>query len=164
MNNIDRDAATGRLILPALWRKEVEHLLSPNYNLAVSIAKSQRKRLSMSKLLEYDSVIREQTNSGVIERVDSSRDRSDPKVSFLPHSAVFKESVNSTKCRVVFLSNLKEGNTSNYLSRNQISRTGVNLNHKLQIALLLLRFDKYLLTYDLIGRHFCSFCCTRRIH
>ena len=69
-------------------------------------------------------------------------------ISYLPHNAVFKQSSDSTKCRVVFLSNLKERNTG-ALSHNQISKPGVNLNHKLAIALLLLRFDKILLTFDL---------------
>lgn len=68
-------------------------------------------------------------------------------IPILPINAVFRETSTSTKCRVVFLSNLCSG--KDYLSHNQISVPGANLNHKLQIALLLLRFDKYLITYDL---------------
>lgn len=60
---------------------------------------------------------------------------------------MFRENVNSTKVRVVYLSNLNAG--SDTLSHNQISVPGANLNHKLQIATLLLRFDKNMVTFDL---------------
>jgi len=147
LSGIRRDARTGRLIVPALWKNDLQHLLSHNYRLALSILNSNKKRLSNSKLLAYDSVVRDQFEEGMIERVDLEKERRNVEVSYLPHSAVFKEESNSTKLRVVFLSNLKE-NQSN-LSHNQISSPGVCLNHKLQIALTLLRFDKFLFTFDL---------------
>ena len=102
----------------------------------------------MKKLLEYDNVIQEQIDANIIEPVDLAIEKNSDNISYLPHNAVFKQSSDSTKCRVVFLSNLKERNTG-ALSHNQISKPGVNLNHKLAIALLLLRFDKILLTFDL---------------
>ena len=84
------------------------------------------------------------------EQVDLFKDKRNSKVSFLPHSAVFRETSASTKLRVVFLSNLKENSNENFLSHNQISSPGVCLNHKLQTALItLLRFDKNLVTFDL---------------
>ena len=144
LNEIEIDPLTGRIIVPALWRNEIEHLLSSNYGLARSILLSQKKRLSESKILEYDKVIKEQLHSGVIEPVDN---RQSIGTSYIAHSAVFRENANSTKCRVVFLSNLSSGRDS--LSHNQISMPGANLNHKLQIALLLLRFDANLVTFDL---------------
>ena len=147
LRDIERDPYSGRLIVPALWKHDVSHLLAHNYKLAASILNSQRKRLSDIKLRQYDDVIREQISSGVIEQVSLSSEVTDRDISFLPHSAVFRRSATSTKCRVVFLSNLKVNSSS--LSHNQISKPGINLNHKLQIALLLLRFDKYMVTFDL---------------
>lgn len=147
--NIKRCEKTGRLIVPALWKYELEHKLSHNFNLSHSILKSNYKKLSSAKLLEYDNVIKEQIGSGVIEEINLKAEKNNSDVSFLPHSAVFKQTSTSTKCRVVFLSNLKESNNYKYsLSHNQISKPGVNLNHKLLIALTLLRFDPYMVTYD----------------
>lgn len=148
LSNIKRCETTGRLIVPALWKQEVQHMLSHNFNLSRSILKSHGKKLSPAKLYEYDNVIKEQANTGVIEEVDLKSEKNNPNVSFLPHSAVFRQTSTSTKCRVVFLSNLKEGHNSS-LSHNQISKPGLNLNHKLLIALTLLRFDPYLVTFDL---------------
>ena len=146
LSEIDRCPNTGRLIVPALWKNEIEHLLSKNFRLSLSILNSHRKKLSKNKMLQYDQVIREQLNDGVIEEINLNADKNDSTVSFLPHSAIFKDS-STSKCRIVFLSNLKSDQSK--FSHNQISKPGANLNHKLQVALLLLRFDKYLVTFDL---------------
>ena len=64
--------------------------------------------------------------------------------------AVFKPEKETTKCRVVFLSNLCESNKHKLsISHNQAMHSGPTLNQKLSSALLQLRFDSYLLTYDL---------------
>ena len=57
----------------------------------------------------------------------------------------------SSKCHVVYLSNLcgKDKNKSLTLSHNQVIYPGPNLNKKLSTALLQLRFDKYLICFDL---------------
>ncbi|XP_066941032.1 uncharacterized protein [Macrobrachium rosenbergii] len=151
LSDIRRDPKTGRLVVPALWKKEIQHLMSPNYNLAVSVLNSQKRKLSPERLKEYDAVIQNQFEDGVIERIADHPSflRENPDVSFLAHNAVFRNNSNTTKCRVVFLSNLSERKNEKCLSHNQCSMAGANLNNKMQISTLLLRFDKYLLTYDL---------------
>ncbi|XP_066984524.1 uncharacterized protein [Macrobrachium rosenbergii] len=150
LSSIEVDKESGRLIMPCLWKKEIAPLLSPNYNLAKSILNSQRKKLSPEKLKEYDEVIHQQLMDGIIERIDNIAAYSrDNDASFLAHNAVFRENVESTKCRVVFLSNLGENTGARSLSHNQCSQVGPNLNHKIQVATLLLRFDKFLVTFDL---------------
>ena len=151
LSKIDRDEKSGRLIVPALWKEEIEHLLSPNLNLACSILNSQKKKLSRDKLKEYDAVIQGQLKDGVIERIGdiSAYLKKNPEASFLAHNAIFRENVDSTKCRVVFLSNLSEKRSDRNLSHNQCSKVGANLNIKMQISTLLLRFDKFLMTFDL---------------
>ena len=150
LSSIEIDKDSGRLIMPALWKREIAHLLSPNFNLAKSILNSQRKKLSPAKLNEYDGIIKQQLNDGIIECVDDIATYARKhEVSFLAHNAVFRENVESTKCRVVFLSNLGERSGARSLSHNQCSLVGPNLNHKLQVATLLLRFDKFLMTFDL---------------
>ena len=112
-----------------------------------AILKSNAKRLSQDKLLQYDEVLRDQVQQGIIREINNS-EANKRDVSYLPHSAVFRNSEgHSSKCRVVFLSNLK-GDESK-LSHNQISKPGANLNHRLLVAMILLRFDKYLVTFDL---------------
>ena len=66
--------------------------------------------------------------------------------------SVFRMNKESTKCRVVYLSNLTEVNPElpSTVSHNQAILSGPKMNQKLSSALLLLRFDRYLLIYDLV--------------
>ena len=91
LGNIDRDEESGRLIVPALWKEEIEHLLSPNFNLARSILNSQKRKLSLEKLQEYDAVIQGQLKDGVIEKIGdiSAYLKQNPEASVLAHNAVF---------------------------------------------------------------------------
>ena len=57
-----------------------------------------------------------------------------PNASFLPHSAVIRESSSTTKCRVVFLSNLCE-RAGGKKRHNEISFPGANLNQSLFTSL-----------------------------
>ena len=64
---------------------------------------------------------------------------------------IFKLDRQTTKCRIVFLSNLCEQNKSQKegISLNQAMFSGPSLNQKLSSSLLQLRFGFHLLTYDL---------------
>ena len=64
---------SGRLILPCLWDKQVEHCLPNNFNLAFNILKSTVKKLSnnVERLNQYDHVVKEQLKTGIIEKVDN---------------------------------------------------------------------------------------------
>ena len=74
-----------------------------------------------------------------------------PNHSFLPHMGVFKLDRETTKCRIVFLSNLCEADNSksSSVSHNQAIHSGPNLNQKLSSSLLQLRFDEKLLCFDI---------------
>ena len=146
LDNIERCPESNRLIMKAPWDETQEKKLAYNFNLAKGILNSLKKRLSEEKLKAYDQVLQDQLQQGVIEEIDLGRKT--PNSSFIPHNAVFKENACSTKCRIVLLSNIKDN--TNSMSHNQVSRPGVNLNHKIQIALMLLRFDKYLVTFDIV--------------
>ena len=152
LESTERDPKTGRLIMPALFNKQMEHLLSPNINLAKQILQSNLKKFSKNpdKFLQYDNVIKEQLENNIIEEItDINSFVKQKNVSFLAHGAVFRKNHMSTKCRVVFFSNLFE-KSKEFISHNQCSFAGSNLNNKLLIALSFLRFDKYLLIYDLV--------------
>lgn len=151
LNNTERDSE-GRLVMPITWNNKNSHLLGQNYNLSRSILFSTIKKLKQdpTKLKLYNDVFKEQCNLGIIEKIEHVQTFMDlnPSCSYLPHMGVFRLDHDSTKCRVVFLSNLCE-NTKSQISHNQAILPGPCLNHKITTAVTLLRFDKFLLTFDL---------------
>ena len=111
LNNTQR-IEEGRLVMPLLWNGLVSHLLGENTNLAKQILKSNLKKLSKNddffKLM--DENVKTQAAQNLIERIDNL-DRfceEHPEYSFLPHIGIFKLDRSTTKCRMVFLSNLCE--------------------------------------------------------
>ncbi len=138
--------------MPCLWNLAVDHMISKNYNIAYTILMANIEKLKKvpGRLEQYDSVIRQQLSDNVVSRVNNLTSIMKLRdVSFLSHNGVFKTNADTTKCRIVYLSNLKE-NSTECLSHNQESWPGANLNDKLTFALTLLRFDKYLLVFDII--------------
>ena len=154
LDNITRDD-TGRIFLPLLWNNKISHLLGKNFNLAKQILASNVKKLKKHEghLLEVDKVFKEQESLGIIEKVKNLNEFLEKTLchSFLPHMAVVKPDRETTKFRVVFLSNLKENDKSMpaTFSHNQAMMPGPSLNHKIITSLMLLRFDKYVLIFDI---------------
>jgi hypothetical protein len=146
----------GRLIMPLMWNGDVQHLLGHNYNLAKQILKSNFNKLSKdpAKLLLTDEVFKEQERLEIIERIDDFETFKveNPNYSFLPHMSVFRMNKETTKCRVVYLSNITENNPQfpTTVSPNQAIMSGPNLNQKLSTSLLLLKFDEYLIIFDIV--------------
>ena len=145
------DMDTGRLIMPCLWNNKLIKFLPNNFYLANSVLKSILKKYKKEplKLEAYNNVIFDQLNQGIIQPVEINTVKNNNKVSFLAHNAVFRDHVETTKCRIVYLSNLCDKNQPTNLSHNNVSLPGPNLNNRLDIALTLLRFNKYLLVFDL---------------
>ena len=145
-------AADGRLKMPLPWNNKNAHLLSNNYYLARKVLESNFQKLNcdQTKLKMYDDVFRQQEELKVIERINDLDTflLEHPEASFLAHTGVFRMSHESTKCRVVFMSNLCD-KRNNGVSHNMAMFPGPNLNHKLSNAVLLNRFDKYMLIFDI---------------
>lgn len=126
----------GRLVMPLLWNGRVSNLLGNNYNLSKAILRTNLKKLSKNKdhLQMYDDVFKEQLQLGIIEQIPDLPAflEEHPSSSFLPHMGVFKLGRESTKCRVVYLSNLCENNPNQLktISHNQAMLSGPNLNKK----------------------------------
>ena len=158
-DNCER-ASDGRIIMPLPWNSESKHLLGRNFNLSKQILSSNLKKLQKTDRLEmYDKVFKEQENLGIVERIENVEDyiKDNPDCSFLPHMGVFKMSRSTTKCRIVYLSNLCEKSNSqpNAVSHNQALEAGPCLNHKLSSNIIHARFDRYLLTFDLTKAFLC---------
>ena len=140
----------GRLSMPLTWRKDVSHCLGGNFGISQAILKSLRK-LPKDQLAAMDQGIREWYDAGIIGKVSLPEVwKTKESHSFLPHMAVFRPDRETTKCRIVFLSNVceKKGKKIS-LSHNQAIHPGPNLNQKITTALTHLRFDEHLLCSDL---------------
>ena len=152
LTKVSRDE-NGRLILPILWNTKNAHMLGKNFELARQVLFSISKKYQNypDKLKMIDDVFKEQEKLNIIEEVpDLQKLSNDPNSSFLAHMPVFRLDNESTKCRNVFLSNLSGKNADGRnMSHNQTIDTGPNLNKKLSVSLTNLRFDKYLITFDL---------------
>ena len=155
LENTTRDEE-GRLTMPLLWNHKVSHLLGKNFNLSKQILFSNLRRYKTKPecLQLIDNVIREQTQMGIIEQIPDLNSFLDehPECSFLPHMGVFKMNRETTKCRVVYLSNLHENDSNKPMtvSHNQCINAGPSLNQKLSASLIHLRFDSYLLGFDIV--------------
>ena len=154
LNNTVRDDE-GRLESPLMWNKSVSHLLGNNFRLCHKILQSNFKKLQNSdRLLLVDKVIKDQESLGVVQRIDNVDQFIDehPEASFLAHMPVFRMNNASTKVRVVYLSNACEPrrDKSLTLNHNQCMVAGPCLNSKISISLIHLRFDTYLLIFDLV--------------
>ena len=152
LNNTVREE-NGRIRMPLLWNPQVSHYLGKNFNLSKAILKSLTKKLDHAKLKQIDEVFRNQENLGIIEKVPNVESfmQDHPESSFLPYMGIFRPDRDTTKVRIVFLSNLceKDNTRPATVSHNQALYAGPSLNQKLSSSILHLRFDKYLLVFDI---------------
>ena len=124
-------------------------------NLASAILKSNLSKLGKDpeKLHLYDSVIKDQLSAGIVQRIPNLEEfmEENPDASFLAHMGVFRPDKETTKCRIVYLSNLAEKNQAHgrSISHNEAMNCGPNLNRKITTALIKLRFEKNILLFDL---------------
>ena len=144
----------GRLQMPLLWNPKVAHKLGRNFNLAKKVLSSVFNKLKNdeTKLSLMEDTFREQERLGIIEKihdVDKFMEEH-PSCSFLPFMGVYKLKRETTKCRVVFLSNICERVSRGcVVSHNQAIHAGPSLNQKLASSILHLRFGEFLLCFDL---------------
>lgn len=140
--------------MPLLSNSRVCDLLLSNFNLSKQILKSNFKKLqrNQSHLKMYNEVFKNQLDDGIIERIEDLPEFlvAHPNASFLSHIGVFSPDHDSTKCRIVYLFNICEINKlkSKTINHNQAMMSGPNLNKKISTSLIKLRFDKYLLCFD----------------
>ncbi|XP_066981068.1 uncharacterized protein [Macrobrachium rosenbergii] len=145
----------GRLEMPLLWNEKSCHLLGRNFDLAKAVLRSNTRKLQRNKanLELMNENFKEQEDLGIIERIPNLERYMDehPECSFLAHMGVFRLDRETTKCRVVFLSNVCEPSRSSVMTvnHNQAMYAGPSLNQKITSALLHLRFGSKLLIFDI---------------
>lgn len=98
-----------------------------HYQLSLNRLRSLGKRLKKDKELAiaYDNVIKEQLDSGIIEKIDDDSEVIDGKVHYLPHHGVIRKDRTTTKLRIVFDGSARENNDES--SFNDLLDKGPNL-------------------------------------
>lgn len=119
------------------WREHHEPLPS-NLELSRQRLYGILRRLKQDPevLVEYDTVIRDQLQNGIVEEVQPTEKEPD-KVHYLPHHAVIRRDKNTTKVRIVYDASSKSFGPS----LNDCLYTGPKYNQK--ILEILLRFRSY---------------------
>ena len=138
---------TGERYQVKLPWKEAHEPLPSNYNVSVKRLKGQLTKLRQQPdiLQEYDHIIKEQLQSGIIEPV-VELERSE-KIHYLPHHAVVRKEAKTTKVRVVYDASCKE--SKNSLSLNDCLHVGPPLTPLLFDILLRFREKRVALTADI---------------
>ena len=141
----------GYLQMPILWDGKMHHKIGGNFHLSKTILNQNVAKLRKSPeiLAMTDEVFKTQEKLGIIKRIPDidSYLKDNPCSNFVPHMSVVKMDRQSTKCRVVYLSNLCE---KNRVSLNQAIHPGPNLNNTLVINFILLRLNSFLMIFDIV--------------
>ena len=153
LDNITR-APDGRIIAPLMWEQSLFYKLPCNYNLSYQILQSNLKKLSKNKerLQLVEAVFKEQLDLGIITKIVDTKKfiKDNPNCSFLAPMPIYRMSKETTKCRVVFLSNIAEKISDIAVSHNMAMHPGPSLNRKISTAMTLMRFDRKILVYDIV--------------
>ena len=143
---VDNIAFNGNRYSVKLPWKEGHDSLPSNYEWSLSRMKGQIKKLRKEPevLEEYNAVIKEQLDSGVIEKV-TELEKTD-KVHYIPHLAVVRKEASTTKVRVVYDASAKVGTGGTSL--NDCLHVGPSLNPLLFDILLRFREKRVVLVGD----------------
>ena len=127
----------GRYQVSLPWREHHEPLPT-NRELSLKRLYGLLHRIKQDPevLLEYDAIIREQLERGIVERVQPTEQEPE-NVHYLPHHAVIRRDKDTTKVRVVY----DASSQSTGPSLNSCLHTGPKFNQK--ILEILLRFRSY---------------------
>ena len=97
-------------------------------------------------LREYDKIIQEQINEGIIGKVSETKTSESGKEFYLPHRPVIWESAEATKIKIVYDASAKPNKDS--VSLNECLETGPPLQNSLWDILIRSRFRPILLCGD----------------
>ncbi|XP_078364115.1 uncharacterized protein LOC144648427 [Oculina patagonica] len=125
LESIHFDEMEGRYEVGLPWKESLVPA-SNEYELCVTRLRQLHSRLKKNKelLKDYDNVIKDQINSGIIEAVPELDDDQAP-MHFLPHHGVIRSDRETTKLRVVFDGSAKSDKST--ASINECLEKGPNL-------------------------------------
>jgi len=148
LKNVSRDGS-GRYIVRLPFR-ETDKQLGESRAVALKRLSSLERKLNANETLktEYDRIMKEYMTLNYTAVInDDNKDGY-----YMPHHAVFKESSNTTKIRVVFDASAE---TTNGLSLNDMLMIGPTIQPKIFAHLLRFRTYNYVLTAD-IEKMYCQ--------
>ncbi|XP_028404089.1 uncharacterized protein LOC114526762 [Dendronephthya gigantea] len=130
------------------WRENHDPLPS-NYEVSIKRMKGQIRRLTKDPelLSEYDAIIKNQEQVGIIERVSKDEIGPDSKVHYIPHQAVVRRDAKTTKVRIVYDASAKAQKSS--VSLNDCLHAGPSLNPLLFDILVRFREQSVALVADI---------------
>ena len=144
----------GRLQVPIIWHQTNSKLLAKNFELCKKILYNVTSKLKkdLTKFKMVDEVINDQIKMDIIKPIDDLHKflRENPDASFMPFMPIFKLEKSTSKCRLVYLSNICEKSYSDLnLTHNQTMLPGPPLNNKLMTSIIQLRFNEKVCIFDL---------------
>ena len=126
--------------------KQAHPVLHDQYELSLRRLNGLLKRLRQNPeiLNQYDSVVKEQLNKGIIESVNDSALITHP-VHYLPHHAIVREDKKTTKLRIVYDASAK----TNSPSLNDCLYTGPKFGQNIMDIIIRFRVHRVALTGDI---------------
>ena len=136
----------GRYEVSLPW-KDPHPVLPTNYQLCLKRLHGLYHRLQQnpSLLEDYDTIIRNQVQQGIIQPVEDSESTEADGVHYLPHHAVVRQDNETTKLRIVYDASAK----STGPSLNDCLHTGPKFDQRILDILLRFRTHKVALTADI---------------
>ena len=141
----------GRYEVHLPW-KEPHPSLPDNYELSQKRLKGLLERLRQSPhvLKEYDAVIKDQLDKGIVEVVKQPELSCGQEVHYMPHHAVVREDKATTKLRIVYDASAKASGPS----LNDCIYTGPKFNQSILDIILRFRTHRIALVADIEKRPF----------
>ena len=129
--------------------RESAPLLPDNYQLSLKRLNSMLSRLRKQPelLKEYDEIVRDQTEKGILEDVDPNAPTVVSKTYYLPHHPVIRDDKDTTRVRIVFDASAKV--TQNSPSLNNALHVGPSLIPKIVNILIRFRWHRVPLIGDI---------------
>ena len=112
-----------------IWKENHPSLRSNEVNSLGRLHNLTKYLIRSYKLGEYDKVIQEQINEGIIEKVSETNASEEGKEFYPPHRPVIRESAEATKIRIVHDASAKPNKDS--VSLNECLETGPPLQNSL---------------------------------
>ena len=137
----------GRYEVELPW-KDPHPTLPDNYQLCLRRLYGLVRRLKQDPdvLHEYDSIIHDQIQQGIVETTESSEEaKEDERIHYLPHHAVVRRDKETTKVRVVYDALAR----SDGLSLNDCLHAGPKFEQKIMDILLRFRVHRIAVTADI---------------
>ena len=133
-----------------IWKENHPPLRSNEVNSLGRLHSLTKNLIRSNKLGEYDKIIQEQINEGIIEKISKTKTSEKGKEFYLPHRPVFRESTETTKIRILYDASAKPNKDS--VSLNECLETGPPLQNSLWDILFTIirsRFRPILLCGDI---------------